>query len=413
MSSAFDDFFNDNLVKICLNAKFSDLNCILGTSGMTISILLIAITIFGLFKLVKYYDSINFEISLFLFSILQIVLLDIIILIPHDFLFEIFFFIQMIHISLTIRKFLIIKRNNKAQCKDNFKFIILNIVNIVIFTFYLLSLLDILFNDYYLYIQTVIRFYYFIMAIILAFLCRSIITKIKHLEKANIDQIKEIDSNNSNTSNLFLSIKDNDWMFFLMREKQVKPLYILNLLCSFIQLIFILSKHFLLDGHFGKRIYKIKIQTNEGCIIYYIYITICFLNILVNYFCFYWVVRDQYKSQENETNKKKKKLLDENFIERQTIREQDEQKDIDAFVNDKSEKKKKKIKYSKSIYTNTFTEIDEDNDKEKYFIKEKDKEMNNQKDETFGPSDEETSGRATVNSNNGIINNSTANTANI
>ena len=413
MSSAFDDFFNDNLVKICLNAKFSDLNCILGISGMTISILLIGIIIFGLFKLVKYYDSINFEISLFLFSILQIVLLDIIILIPHDFLFEIFFFIQMIHISLTIRKFLIIKRNNKAQFKENFIFIILNIVNIVIFTFYLLSLLDILFNDYYLYTQIAIRLYYFIMAIILTFLCRSIIKKIKHLEKANIYQIKQKESNNSNYSNLFLSFKDNDWMFFLMREKQVKPLYILNLLCSFIQLIFILSKHFLLDGHFEKRIYKIKIQTNEGCIIYYIYITICFLNILVNYFCFYWVVRDQYKSHENETNKKNKKLLDENFIERQTIRDQQEQKDIDAFVDDKSEKKKKKIKYSKSIYTNTFTEIDEDNDKEKYFIKEKDKEMNDQKDEAFGPSDEETSGRVTVNSNNGIINNSTANTANI
>ena len=251
------------------------------------------------------------------------------------------------------------------------------------------------------------------MAIILSFLCRSIIKKIKHLEKADISQIKEKDSNISNTSNLLLSFKDNDWMFFLMREKQVKPLYILNLLCSFIQLIFIISKHFLLDGHFEKRIYKIKIQTNEGCIIYYIYITICFLNILVNYFCFYWVVRDQYKSHENETNKKNKKLLDENFIERQTIRDQQEQKDIDAFVDDKSEKKKKKIKYSKSIYTNTFTEIDEDNDKEKYFIKEKDKEMNDQKDEAFGPSDEETSGRVTVNSNNGIINNSTANTANI
>lgn len=409
MSSAFDDFFNDNLVKICLNAKFSDLNCILGTSGMTISILLIAITIFGLFKLVKYYDSINFEISLFLFSILQIVLLDIIILIPHDFLFEIFFFIQMIHISLTIRKFLIITGNNKDQFKENFIFIILNIFNIVIFIFYLLSLLDILFNGIYLYIQSTIRLYYFIMAIILTFLCRSIIKKIKHLEKANIYQIRQKESNNSNNSHLFLSFKDNDWMFFLMREKQVKPLYILNLLCSFIQLIFILSKHFLLDGHFEKKIYKIKIQTNEGCIIYYIYITICFLNILVNYFCFYWVVRDQYKSQENETNKKKKNLLDENFIERQTIRNQEEQKDIDVFVNDKSEKKKKKIKYSKSIYTNTFTEIDEDNDKEKYFIKEKDREMNNQKDETIGPSEEETSGRVTENSNNGIINNSTAN----
>lgn len=75
-------------------------------------------------------------------------------------------------------------------------------------------------------------------------------------------------------------------------------------------------------------------------------------------------------------------------------------------MNDKIDKIKKKIKYTKSMYSNTFTEKDEDNDndKEKYFIKEKDKEMNNKNDETIGPSEQDT-----VNSNNGIINNSTAN----
>ena len=127
MPSAFYDFFNENFVKFRLNAKLSDLNCVLGSSGIVISLLLLIITIFGLFKLLNYCESINFEISLFLFSILQIVLLDIIILIPHDFLFEIFFFIQMIHISLTIRKFLNITGNNREQFKEILIFIILNL----------------------------------------------------------------------------------------------------------------------------------------------------------------------------------------------------------------------------------------------------------------------------------------------
>ena len=149
MSSAFDNFFEDNLVNTCLNNNFKDLNCILGASEMVLSLILIFLVFFGLIKLLNYYETINFEISLLIFSIIQIFLLDIIIIIPHDFLFECFFFVQIFHISLTIRKFLILTRNSTNKITENIIFIIINIINIVIFTFYILSLLKIYLYDIY------------------------------------------------------------------------------------------------------------------------------------------------------------------------------------------------------------------------------------------------------------------------
>ena len=149
MSSAFDNFFEDNLVNTCLNNNFKDLNCILGASEMVLSLILIFLVFFGLIKLLNYYETINFEISLLIFSIIQIFLLDIIIIIPHDFLFECLFFVQIFHISLTIRKFLILTRNSTNKISENIIFIIINIINIVLFTFYILSLLKIYLYDIY------------------------------------------------------------------------------------------------------------------------------------------------------------------------------------------------------------------------------------------------------------------------
>ncbi len=415
MSSAFENFFKDNLVNTCLNNNFKDLNCILGASEMVLSLILIFLVFFGLIKLLNYYETINFEISLLIFSIIQIFLLDIIIIIPHDFLFECFFFVQIFHISLTIRKFLILTRNSTNKITENIIFIIINIINIVIFTFYILSLLKIYLKDIYFIIQSSIRIFYFINAIILTYLCCSLIKKIRIVENKNEKyelNLKHQDSNHSNktnNSNITISFNNNEWMFFLIRERQITPLYILNLICSFIQMSFILSKHFLLSNDFSIK-FKCIASNNKAIIIYNVYILICFLNILVNYFCFYLVVKDQYKDDNNEifkmNKKKKRNLLDENFIERETIKNSEDQKEIKVLMEEKIKDRKK---FAKSIYSNTFTEVNDENDKDKeenYMVKETDKEE--KKLELVEPSFESISGRGTIISTN-AINQSTAN----
>lgn len=401
MPSAFDDFFFDNLVNLCENESFLALNCILGFSGMGLSLLFIAMTIVGLLKLLNYYDHINFEILLLAFSIMQIIILDLIILYPHDLFFEIFFVIQIIQIICTIRKILDMIGTNKI--KENFIFSLLTVINFVIFTFYLLSLLEIILNEFYSYFQSLIRIFYFITVIILTFLCRSLIKKIRLVEKSNEAHIhaKRVSSSTtySHNSNIFVSFKNNDWMFFLIRERQVHPLYILNLICSSCQMIFILCKHFILNGFFEKQIYVVKTQKREASIIYYIYILFCFLNVLVNYFCFYWVVRDQYIIDKDDKDPKKKKLLDNTTIKRITTNNLDDDKNISVIIDE--EKKKDQKLWAKSIYSNTFSEVNEDPDKEKdkYFIKKE--------DELDEKSLKRNPGRLTGNSTN-VINNSIA-----
>ena len=420
MTGAFKNFLNDNLIKICINNNFQDLNCILGTTEIVVSIIFIIIIFFGLIRLLNYYGKMNFETSLLLFSIMQIILLDIIIIIPHDVLFECFFFIQLCHISLTIRQFIVLIKNDKSNTfEENLFFTILNFINIIIFTLYILSLLDILLNNIYLYIQSFIRIYYFITAIILTYLCRKLIKKLKTYEKRNESyeltlKKSKYSAEESHNSNLFVSFYNNEWLFFLIRERQIIPLYILNLICSFIQMSFILSKHFILDDYFEKEQeyqYKIKSLKNEGIIIYYFYLIFCLLNVSVNYFCFYWIVRDQYKDHNDEIKHlkkdKKRKVLDENFIERETVQNKEDEKEISILMEEKIKDKKK---FAKSIYLNSFTEVNEDNEKdiqENYFVPEKGEE-NDKKLEMTEHSYLDASGRGTMNSNN-PINQSTSN----
>ena len=309
-------------------------------------------------------------------------------------------------------------KTDKRNLNENIIFIILNAINLIIFIFYILSLLDILLNNAYIYIQSSLRIFYFITSIILSFLCRNIIIKLKKYEERsesyalNLKHKESGLSNNSNKSDLVVSFHNNEWLFFLIRERQILPLYILNLICSFIQMSFVLSKQFLLQDFFKKDEYKVISLKKSGYIIYYIYLIICFLNVLVNYFCFYFVVKDQYDDNNDKITKikknNKKKVLDETFIERETIKNKEEEKEINVLLDEKIKDKKK---FKKSIYSNTFSEYSDENEQgkdENYFIKEKE---NDKTVEMIEPSYEGMSGRGTMISNNPInqstINNNT------
>ena len=396
MPSAFENFFEDNLFKVCSDKYFSNLNCIFGSFEFVFSFVILAYTIIGLINMIKYYDKFNFEMSLLLFSIFQIILIDIIIITPHDFLYEIFFLSQLFIISLIIRKFLKIVRNNKFR--GNLIFIIVNIINIIIFTLYILSLLEIFLSGIYLYIRFSSRIFYFLTTVNLAILCRSLIKKLEQYginnESYDILLKKSISSQCNNSEHFVVSFYSNE-LFFMIRKKQITPLYILNLICSFIQMIFILFKNFILTEYFKKIDYKL-ISTNEGYIIYYIYLLTYFLNIMINFICFYWIIRDQYKDDSERLAKGKKnniKILDEDFIQRESIRSSLENKKDEIFTNNKNKNKK-------SLYDNSFSDEDENENQENYFIKDK----NKIKEDNLEKLNESNSERKTIMSQNAINN---------
>ena len=405
-SSPFDKFFENNLFEKCKDNEKEDfkiLNCVLGFSEFTLSLLMLLFTIIGLVKMIKYYDKLNFEISLLFFSIFQIILIDLIIITPHDFLYEIFFLIQIFLISLIIRKF--VKITKKKIFNENVIFIIVNIINLIIFTFYILSLLDVFLSDIYLCFRFISRIFYFLITIYLTVLCCSLIKKLEKFEKNNESYdlfLRKKSTIGSAKSEHFTVSFYSQELFFMIRKKQITPLYILNLSCSFFQLLFILSKNFLFTDLFKKIEYKLESE-NEGYIIYYIYLLTFFLNTMINFICFYWVIRDQYKDNSNRTVKTRPydTILDDKFILKESQAKEGENNEAIFSANEI----RKKIKIKKSLYRSTFNDEDDDKENpENYFVKNNDNNNNKIKEDINTNFDKNSSSRETITSKDAINN---------
>ena len=380
MPSGFEHFFDDNIFEICIKNNFSNINCIFGSIEFISSFVILALTILGLIKMIKYYDKFNFEMCLLLFSIFQILLMDMIIITPHDFLFELFFVTQLFLVSLIIWKFLKIIKSNKLR--ENIIIFLINIINILIFIFFVLSLFELFLADIYLYIRFTSRIFYFLTTVNLAILCRALIKKLDKYETKNetFDLfLRKYNTKNSVKSEHFVFSFYSQELFFMVRKKQITPLYIVNLLCSFIQMIFIFLKSFILTDIFSKRDNKI-VSTDEGYIIYYIYLLSYFLNIMINFICFYWMIREQYNQSDIKINKKKdNKILDEDFIIRESI--QSSKEVTKNIFTEKNDDKNRKLK--KSLYSSTFSDLDDKDNQENYFVKKDEKKFEDIKEESI------------------------------
>ena len=380
MPSGFEHFFEDNIFEICIKNNFSNINCIFGSIEFISSFIILALTILGLIKMIKYYDKFNFEMCLLLFSIFQILLMDMIIITPHDFLFELFFVTQLFLVSLIIWKFLKIIKSNKLR--ENIIIFLINIINILIFIFFVLSLFELFLADIYLYIRFTSRIFYFLTTVNLAILCRALIKKLDKYETKNetFDLfLRKYNTKNSVKSEHFVFSFYSQELFFMVRKKQITPLYIVNLLCSFIQMIFIFLKSFILTDIFSKKDNKI-VSTDEGYIIYYIYLLSYFLNIMINFICFYWMIREQYNQSNIEINKKKdNKILDEDFIIRESI--QSSKEVTKNIFTEKNDDKNRKLK--KSLYSSTFSDLDDKDNQENYFVKKDEKKFEDIKEESI------------------------------
>ena len=143
MTSMIIKIFENNFFEKCINkSSFLDADCIIGSSTLFFSFLILIINIFALFKLFRYYGKINFETNLFLFSILQVILIQLVIFTSYEILIECFNFIQILIITLIIRKFVILSKQSIQQFKKNALFIFLNTINIPIFILYIMFLFE-------------------------------------------------------------------------------------------------------------------------------------------------------------------------------------------------------------------------------------------------------------------------------
>ena len=372
MSSFISDLLNNNLFEKCVNDSFLSLNCILGSSNFLISLIVVSFNFFGFYRLLKFFHKLNFETSLILLNIIQIVIIQLLIITCYSILIECFNLVQIGILTWIIRKFNILLKNPIKFFKKNKLFAFLNLINILLFIYYI-ALVDPQNSNGTNY--PIILFhtgFSLLCSFILVIYSCSLLSKIKKIinEEKEVPNIAVESQNGTNNVLLIKKEKEEsnnikDYIFFDKREKQIKPLFKINLFCTFLEFSFILSVYLLPNLTFKKECFKIVPESIMSHVFYYLYILVCIMNTFINFFCFYWRIKSQYKMNSNRSNI----LITNKFIKKEKM-------EIENNNND-NEIKENNIegKAEKSIFDISFEEsfIENKNNDDNNYIPELDK----------------------------------------
>jgi len=375
MSDFIVNILKDNLFEKCVSDSFISLNCILGTSTFLFSILIISFDCYGFYKLAKYFHKINFETGLILMNILQLLIIQFLIITSYEVLVEFFNLVQIGMLTWIIRKFNILLKKPLSSFKRNRLFIFFNIINLSLIIYYIVEIIVSTSYDFLYPIILIHTSFSLLCASILTIYSCSLLTKIKKIndtEKQNIEVI--FDSGNelpNSNENLLIqkteevSKQENDFIFYHKRESQIKSLYKINIVCSFLQFSFILTALFIPKINFKKDSYKVIPETTLSQIFYYLYIMVCIINTFTNFFCFFWRIKSQYKTNIKKSifRKKRETIMDSGYLKREEIKiekGEEDTKKIENIIEKKKENKNSNL-IDKSLYFNSFEDLTIDN----------------------------------------------------
>ena len=342
-----------NFIDRCSKYSLSDESCIMGIIIFVISFIPLFFNVYAFAKMTIFYKKLNFENSIILIAAIEIFILEFTLTTSFDIFLQFFFFLQIFSISWLIKKFSNLIKDIKSIFKKNILFISINIINLVIFIVYVICMIRAEKNIYIL--NLIYKIFYFISTCLLGYICifmnRLILKhKLEYLENynnlfepyllimdnndlidfesLNSDGTKE-NSNNINSSNKIDNINENQKeyikkgeVFYHIKKRQNKCLFIINSLCSFLELIFTIIRYFSINEDFLEDIYKIVPLTLLSEILFYNFILTCFIDVCAIFFSFYYYIRRQY-SRNPKVYKKRlsKKLFDDAFIEEQKQKE--------------------------------------------------------------------------------------------
>ena len=375
MSDFIVNILKDNLFEKCVSDSFISLNCILGTSTFVFSILIISFDCYGFYKLAKYFHKINFETGLILMNILQLLIIQFLIITSYEILVEFFNLVQIGMLTWIIRKFNILLKKPLSSFKRNRLFIFFNIINFSLIIYYTVEIIVDTSYDFLYPIILIHTSFSLLCASILTIYSCSLLAKIKKInktEKQNLEVIFDSSDElpNSNENLLIqkteeVSKKENDFIFYHKRENQIKPLYKINLVCTFLQLSFILTVLIIPNINFKKESYKVIPETTLSQIFYYVYIIVCIINAFTNFFCFFWRIKSQYKTNIKKSiiRKKRETIMDSGYLKREEIKIEKGEEDTKKIENiiEKEKENKNSNLIDKSLYFNSFEDLTIDN----------------------------------------------------
>jgi len=384
-----DEIINDwNFVYKCANISPSDKSCITGIVISVITAIPLFLNVYAFAKMTMLYKKINFENGIILISAIEIFILQFALTLSFDFLLQSFFFLQIITISLLIKKFSNLFKDMKSIFKKNIFFILLNIINLSIFILYIVFMIKS--HEKIYIINLSYKIFYLISVCILSFICiftNKIISQHKkeyienynnffdpnllNIENNELNELGSIDYDNdvdynigssSNSNNKDINNQENEKAkkqkgerFYHIKRKQNKCLFLINLICSIIELAFTFIRFFVLDKEFLNHKYKIIAITFRSEIIFYVYILICIINISVIFFCFYFYIRRQYSADTKVFKKHpSKQIIDDDFIEEQKMQEDDNDMNENIITKKELNRKKSSLDFSDIVITKHF-----------------------------------------------------------
>ena len=313
--------FDNNFVCKCIEVSIIDRSCIFGLSVFILSIILLILNVRAFIKMTKFYRKMNFENMVILLSIFQIADLQLVLIFSYDILFETFFLLQIFIISSIIRKFTILSKEPKTFWGKNGMFIILNILNILLYSIFPIYLYIFDESGHHLFIKVIYRAFHVITTGILTYYCCIFIRYINNYNNLN---------KNSNSS----KADEEEQMFYSKKKKQITFLYLVNILCAFVQITVTITRNFFIRNYYTINRYKTIPNNQNADFIYYIYLIICFFNVMVTFVCFYFMIRRQYSNQEKLAAKKMKRnkgnVLDQKFIDSE---KESNNHDVTDFIN--------------------------------------------------------------------------------
>jgi hypothetical protein len=196
-----------------------------------------------------------------------------------------------------------------------------------------------------------------------------LISQIKKINKIERESVAITFDSSSELNHIFLmnaneeeSSQPKNFEFYSKREKQIKPLYSINLICIFFQFSFVLSIILFPNINYEKESYKVLPKTNLSQIFYYIFILVCLINSFTNFFCFFWRIKNQY-----QTNNRKSlipivrnTIIDSDYIDKkknEIEKNKDGNKQIDNIFENDMEKNGYNIKINKSLFISSFEDL--------------------------------------------------------
>jgi hypothetical protein len=354
----------------CIVSDFEK-SCYEGYAILFIGFIIIIFNIIAFIKMTKYYGKMNFENTVLLLSFVQSTTLFIQMISSCFFFICVFFFIQILTMCLINNKFRKISRGY-VTIKYNVVTKLIIVINALYFVAYvalfILDKLDLFYLNILYYALEIITSFF------LAYHCCVFLGLIKQDKH---DKQEEGEKEEKNNKENFLGINlIGDGLFYLIKKRQLSCLYLINIICSFLE--------FILDT----TIYATK-NSSYFYYIYYSFYFICFFHNFNIFISFYWIIREQYNPNKERFSKlneeKNERIIDEKFIEDEANNIEGENRRITIYLNDdkkvnrklssisnisnESDKMKRKISDNdndievkrKASRTSTFDENDETN----------------------------------------------------